>query len=261
MGAPELRALKFEMVEPGIALLTVDNQPKLNALTVDMQRDLSTFAKWLDEDEDVRVGIITGAGDRSFISGLDLGGVKPKPTWFAENPLKEGCAAFEACHKPIIAMVNGYCIGGGLELAVCCDFRIFADTAKVSLPELGLGFIPGAGGMQRLVRLCGVSVAKMFAMSGRKFKGEELKTMNLAYDVVPQDQLFETTMTVARALAKMAPLAVAYAKRIINTSFDMDKQNALLYEEVVNKALSFTEDYAEGPKAFMEKRPTEFHGR
>ncbi|MCR5845635.1 MAG: enoyl-CoA hydratase/isomerase family protein [bacterium] len=262
MDAPKLRALKYEEVEPGICLITVDNPKSLNALTRDMQRDLITFAEFLDDNDDARVGIITGAGEKSFISGIDLAGIEPDTRWFDENALKDACARFEACHKPIIAMINGYCIGGGLELASACDLRIFADTAKVALPELGLGFIPGAGGMQRLVRLAGVSVAKAFAMSGRKFMGEELKTMNIAYDVVPKEDLYETTMAVARRLAnEMAPLAIAYAKRMINSAFDMDKQNALLYEDVISKALSFTEDADEGPRAFLEKRPKNFKGR
>ena len=263
MNAPELKALKFEEVEPGICLVTIDNPKALNALTLEMQADLLTFAKFMNENDEARVGIITGAGEKSFISGIDLGGIDPDAGgWWGFNPLKDACAAIEACHKPIIAMINGYCIGGGIELASSCDLRIFADTAKVSLPELGLGFIPGAGGLQRLTRLCGVSVAKKFAFSGRKFMGEELKQMNLAYDVVPQDQLFETTMEVARRIAnEMAPLAVAYAKFMSNNGIDMDRANALAVEDIVGKALSFTEDCEEGPKAFLEKRPKNFKGR
>jgi enoyl-CoA hydratase len=249
----------------GVAIFTIQRPEVMNALNKATWTDIYNFAKYLDENEDLRVGIITGSGDKAFIAGADINNVaqmQPLEALYRDViTLQSGLELIEKNRKPVIAAINGYALGGGLELALACDIRIMSDNATVGLPECGLGVIPGAGGTQRLARICGIGIAKQLVLTGYSMNAEEAVRCNLAMKAVPQDQLMDEAMKVARWIIKKAPLAVALAKRAINEGINADLNTAMYLEKLSFGMLLGTEDKHEGTAAFIEKRKPEFHGK
>ena len=231
MELPRFNKLEFEMSEDGIAILTFNIPEKFNALNAACHEDLHTFVDFLEKTPQIRVGIITGAGAKSFTSGNDVSGFEKSEgsTFFPPNRLKEAIDKLETCSKPIIAAINGYCIGGGVELAMACDIRILSDNALLRLPEVGLGIIPGAGGIQRLARIAGIGVAKEMALTARKMGAQEAYEKGLATKVVPLTELMDEAIKTARLIIDQAPMAVHLAKIACNISLDTPKESAYLF--------------------------------
>jgi enoyl-CoA hydratase len=259
MELPRFRKLEFQIVDEVIAVLTFNIPEKLNALDLDCHEDLHTFVDFLEATGEIRVGIINSAVEKAFMSGIDITGLQEG--YFPENRLKEAIDRIENCDTPVIAAINGYCLGGGVELAMGCDIRVLADTAKLGLPEVGLGIIPGAGGIQRLARVAGIGIAKELALTTRRLDAQEAYAKGLAALVVPYDTLWDETIKLAKRIAVQAPLAVSLAKQAANIALDTDKTTAYLLEKWGMAILSTTKDAEEGKTAFVEKRQAGFTGK
>ncbi len=260
MGTPQFRRLEFQIIEESIAVLTFNIPEKLNALNLDCHEDLHTFVDVLEGNPQIRVGIINSAVEKAFMSGNDISGFESKDKYFPHNRMKEAIDRIENCSRPVIAAVNGYCLGGGVELIMGCDLRVFADTTVVGLPEVGLGIIPGAGGIQRLARVVGIGIAKELALTTRKLGAQEAYEKGLATMVVPYEQLMPEAIKLAQRIAQQAPMAVAFAKQVANISLDTDKTTAYLLEKWGQGILTTTDDVEVGKRAFAEKRKPVFKG-
>lgn len=249
-------------VDEGVATLLLQ-RPPMNALCLQMQREIKAAAEELSTRSDVRVVVLYG-GPKVFAAGADIkemSGMTYQDMLQASVGLQDAFTAVARIPQPTIAAVTGYALGGGCELALCCDMRIAADDAKLGQPEILLGIIPGAGGTQRLPRLVGVSRAKELVFTGRHVGADEALSIGLVNAVVPADEVYESAMAVARKLAKGAPLALRAAKEAIEHGMDVDLTTGLDIERVRFAALFATEDQTIGMAAFVEKRPAEFTGR
>jgi enoyl-CoA hydratase/carnithine racemase len=244
-----------------VAVLTIDNPERRNAMTPAAHGDICRFVQMLDGDPSLRAGIITGGGDRIFSSGNDIAGFKPPEDFWPDNTLLEAADRIWTSRTPIIMALNGHCVGGGLELALAGDIIIMSENATLSLPETALGIIPGACGIQRLARCCGVAVAKEMALTGRRMDAREALARGIACIVASPDTLMQEALTIAASLAKRAPLALAMAKRAANTALDTDYNTARVMEQWGEQVLIGTADSREGIAAFSEKRAPEYRGK
>jgi len=242
------------------------NRPKvLNALNRATMVELSAAVDELDCDEGVRSVVVTGAGDKAFVAGADISELRA----IADAVQGAEFAAWgqrilfkiENSSKPVIAAINGYALGGGCELAMACDIRMAADTAKLGQPEINLGIIPGYGGTQRLPRLVGKGRAKWLILTGDMITAQEALRIGLVDFVVPADELMDAAKELARKIAGKAPLAVSWAKRSINVGTETDLVAACAYEASQFGLACGTEDRLEGTTAFLEKRPPQFKGK
>jgi enoyl-CoA hydratase len=262
MQLPQMNVLELEILDEhlghAIAVLTFNIPTKLNDLGAEAHDDLHAFAELLEREPSVRVGVIRSAVPRAFMAGNDITGFSAEP--LPPNRLKDAIDRLENSPTPVIAAVNGYCLGGGLELAMGCDIRILADDALLALPEVGLGIMPGAGGIQRLARVAGMGVAKELALTARRINAKEAYAKGLAAMVVPAEELWDETLALARRVALQAPLALALAKQSANLALDTDRATAAAFERWGAAFLSTTADATEGKQAFIEKRPPEFRG-
>ena len=252
-------------VETGIARITVNRAEVRNALNRATRREIKAAIGDVEEDKGIRVLIITGAGDKAFISGADINEFKDTtPIVMEEAASTIGQQLFtdiESLRVPVIAMINGFCLGGGLELAMCCDIRIAYDNAKFGQPEINVGILPGGGGTQRLPRLIGWGRAKELIYTGRIVDASEAERLGIVDRVVPQDDLETEVLELAGKIAEKSPLIMKLTKKAINRGMYTDLAAGLAYEKA-NVALCFaTEDRAEGVNAFLEKRKPEFKGR
>lgn len=247
------------------AIITLNRPKKLNALSPELTEELYKALSNADSDDSVRVIIITG-GDRVFAAGADLGAMDAaapdviqifKSRFAARNPFDY----IEQIGKPVIAAIAGYALGGGCELAMCCDLRIAAETAKFGQPEIRVGLIPGAGGTQRLPRLIGMTRAKELVMLGEYIDADEAKQLGLVNAVVPVGKLLEEAKNLAAKLAQRPPFGLRLAKMAMNMGADRDLQSALALEREAFAMLFATEDQKEGVRAFNEKRKPDFKGR
>jgi enoyl-CoA hydratase len=246
--------------EGGIATITFNRPDKLNALNQQMNSEFKDALEQVRRDPEIRVLLLTGAG-RAFIAGADIseflkfGPLEARA--FARSAHDAGFA-LEALEIPVIACVNGFALGGGLEMAMACDFIYAADTARLGQPEINLGIIPGFGGTQRLSRLVGKGVAKELVLTGRMVEAAEAKTLGLVARVFPADTFMAECRKVAQSLAAKGRVSVRAAKQAIDRGFDLDLKNACLLE-VDAFALCFASpDAHEGANAFLEKRPPKF---
>jgi len=246
--------------EADVATITFNRPDRLNALNHEM---LSEFRDALDRvrrDPGIRVLLLTGAG-RSFIAGADIKvflEFDPLTARAFARSAHETGFAIEAMEIPVIACVNGFALGGGLEMAMACDFIYAADTARLGQPEVNLGIIPGFGGTQRLSRLVGKGTAKEMVLTGRMVEASEAKTLGLVAQVFPTDTFMAECLKVARSLAAKGRVSLAAAKSAIDRGFDLDLKNACLLE-VDSFALCFASpDAHEGARAFLEKRQPKF---
>jgi enoyl-CoA hydratase len=244
--------------------VTIDRPDALNALDVSTLTALRDRLNELAEDDATRVVVLTGAGERAFAAGADikymsgLDGSEAKE-WGALG--HEVTQLLETMAKPTIAAVNGFALGGGCELALACDIRYAASTAKLGQPEINLGIIPGWGGTQRLARVAGVGFAKELILTGRNVDAEEALRRGLVEDVLEPAELMEQTLERARLLASKSPLALAAAKQSINRAFQGEHADNLAREAETFGDLFESEDAKEGLAAFVEKREPTFRGR
>jgi enoyl-CoA hydratase len=251
--------------EENMAVVTFNRPKVLNALNHDTMVELSAAIDELGSDPKVRCIILTGAGEKAFVAGADINELRaiPSAAHGAEFAAWGQAILFkmENLSKPVIAAINGYALGGGCELAMACDIRIAADTARLGQPEINLGIIPGYGGTQRLPRLVGKGRAKWLIFSGDMISAQEALRIGLVDMIVPAAELMDKARELARKIASKGPLAVAYAKSCINVGAEVDLVTACAYEASQFGLACGTEDRAEGTAAFLEKRPAQFQGK
>lgn len=246
-----------------VALLTLNRPEKLNALNKQVHSDGVAALEELKNDESVRVLVITGSGERSFIAGADIGEFKDQTPISRRNNFFESTLfnSIDSFPKPVIAMVNGFCLGGGNELALACDLRICSENAKFSQPEINLGLIPGGGGTQRLTRLVGEGRAMEIVMTGDMIDAETAHRFGLVNHVYPVAELEAKTMELAEKIAEKAPIALRLVKEAVKFASRSNLDEGLR-REVDLFALCFsTEDKQEGVAAFLEKRKPVFKGK
>ena len=249
--------------ENGIGQITINRPSKLNALNVATINELHNGLEDLDNNPEIRVIIVTGEGEKAFVAGADI-------SEFAHFSVEEGAQLaqqgqellfdfVENLKTPVIAAVNGFALGGGLELAMACHFRIASENAKMGLPEVSLGVIPGYGGTQRLPQLVGKGRAMEMIMTAGMITTEDAYRVGLVNHVVPQAELLEFTKSVAQRIMKNSPVAIGKAIKAINANF---KDGVDGYQtEIRNFGKCFgTEDFKEGTTAFLEKRKADFKG-
>jgi len=257
----EFKHILFEKKD-GIAYFTFNRPEVLNAMNTAAWKDLLNAIQMAEADDEIKVIIFTGAGDKAFIAGADIGMLqKMNGVDMLHNTTRVAEVAIENCSKPVIAAVNGFAFGGGCEVALCCDIRIASTNARFGLPETNLGILPGGGGTVRMARMVGVGVAKDMILGGRTLKAEEAKTLGLVWKVVEQDQLLAEATEIAKGIMKKGPIALDLAKRLINHAFDVDMTAALNAECWAFSVLMNTEDKQEGTTAFLEKRDANFKKR
>ena len=250
--------------QDAIAIVTINRPTKLNALNKATIQELHDGFKSLNEDKSVKAIIVTGSGEKAFVAGADISEFAHFSVEEGGNLAAQGQALLfdfvQNLETPVIAAVNGFALGGGLELAMSCHFRVASDNAKMGLPEVTLGVIPGYGGTQRLAQLVGKGRAMEMIMTAGMIDAETAKNYGLVNHVVAQEELLDFTKAIATKITKNSSVAIAKAIEAINANFE-DGTNG--YEvEIKNFGLSFgTEDFKEGTTAFLEKRKAEFPGR
>lgn len=246
-----------------VALITINRPDKRNALNIKTREEGAVLLEELRNDDSVGVVVFTGAGDKSFIAGADIAEFACR-TAMSQRDVMTGRSLFTAIDtfpKPIIAMVNGYCLGGGCELALACDIRIASESASFGQPEINLGIIPGGGGTQRLTRLVGEGKAMELILTGEIIDAKTAFSIGLVNHVVPADQLEAKTMDIANRIAEKGPIALKLAKEAVKIASRSTLDEGLR-REVDLFALCFsTEDKDEGVNAFLEKRKPVFKGR
>lgn len=253
-------------VQDQIATVTIDRPQAMNAITPPMRAELHGIWEQVRVDPQIRVLIVTGAGDKAFCSGGDLKTAVGGEASFAQQmfgaPMARDLhAGLERCDTPIIAAINGYAIAGGMQLALACDIRICAENARFALSEVKIGTLPGAGATQRLPRLIGHSDAMLMMLTGDAIDAREALRIGLVSRVVPQDKLLDEARAIAKRIAAGAPLAVRAVKRLVNRGMDMPLSAALEAERYAFGLLHGTEDRLEGRRAFVEKRKPQFKGK
>lgn len=244
-------------VENGIALLTINRPKALNALNSETLAELNTCLAELENNDDVKVVILTGSGEKSFVAGADISEmVNATPAEGRKMGLlaREAFGRLENMPQVTIAAVNGFALGGGCEISMACDIRVASDNAKFGQPECGLGSLPGFGGTQRLPRLVGKGRAKELIFTCDMISADEAFRMGLANHVVPQAELIDYCKAMAGRIMKNGPLAVALAKQAINTGSDTDLDSGLKLEANLFGLSFSTADKMEGMTAFLEKR-------
>lgn len=261
----EYQNIKLENRENGIWLLTLNRPEALNALNTNLLNELADAFRQISEMkfEDAKGLIITGAGEKAFVAGADIKEMTNMNEDQALQFAKRGQSIFHEVNLlkiPVIAAVNGFALGGGLELALACDFIIASENAKFGLPEVGLGLIPGFGGTVRLTRAVGIRKARELTLSGEVINSGQALQMGLVNQVVPQTELISTVLKKMEMILTRSPLAVASAKKSINQAFDLDTEPALENEAQIFSSLFTSEDTKEGMAAFIDKRKPVFTG-
>jgi 2-oxoglutaroyl-CoA hydrolase len=244
----------------GIARVTINRPDKHNTITQAMRVRLCESIEALGRDASVRVIVIRGAGDKAFSAGADMNEFLAIPP-HEHASLHVLMGAPERVPQPVIAAIDGFCFGGALEMALSCDFRIVTTRAQLALPEIRLGMMPGSGGGQRVLRLVGMSRAKLFCMTGLRLDGATAAAWGLATKAVEPDTLDAEVDALANDLAGLAPVAVRMMKTALNRGADSPLGSALEMEGKMYATLKATEDYREGVTAWKEKRAPRFKGR
>jgi enoyl-CoA hydratase len=246
-----------------VAILTVDRPEKRNALNAAVRRELIAALDELRDDAEVRVLVLTGAGEKAFVAGADIAEFAER-TPLEQRAVMTGRRVFDeiaAYPKPVIAMINGFALGGGCELALACDLRIAADTAKLGQPEINLGIIPGGGGTQRLPRVVGTGQAMRLILTGEIIDAAEALRIGLVDLVHPAAELRTRTLELARGMATKSPVALQMAKSAVRAAAEMPLAAGLSYETELFATCFASDDKREGVAAFLEKRPASFTGR
>jgi enoyl-CoA hydratase len=249
--------------EGRVAILTINRPDKLNALNEEVRVDLLAALAAIETDTEVGAVVITGAGEKSFIAGADIGefaGRSPFDQRFAMRSPRifDVMASFP---KPVIAMINGFCLGGGCELSMSCDMRIASDKARFGQPEINLGLIPGGGGTQRLPRLVGMGHAMRLILSGDLIPAAEAKEIGLVDLVFPAEELRAKTLELAQKIASRSPLTLKVAKEALRASEKLAIEDGISYERDLFCLCFSSKDKEEGVAAFLEKRPAAWTGK
>ena len=247
-----------------VALVTIDNPP-MNALSSALLDELEAEIEALDADADVRVIVLRGAGERAFVAGADIKEFPALRESAAEGGSARGIQRvghrMDASDTPFVAAIRGFCLGGGLELAMCCDVRIASDDAQLGQPEIKLGLIPGGGGTQRLPRLVGIGRAQYLNMTGDFIDARTAYDWGLVEKVVPRDELRETALGIAGTIAARSPVSIGVLRELARTTRDLSLEEGLRREADGFRRCLESEDGAEGVAAFLEKREPQFSGR
>lgn len=249
-----------------VAVMTLNRPESLNSWNAKMRGEMKSAVNELVEDDELRVLVITGTG-RGFSAGEDVRGMEDLAA-ISTRSFRRLVRTFhdifdqlEKMEVPVIAAINGVAAGGGLELALSCDFRIASDAARMGFPENKVGLIPGSGGCSRLVKLVGPARAKWLVMTGEIIGAQQALEYGLVEEVVPAQNLMKRTLEFANELAGKAPQATGLAKLVINNCLDVDLNTGRNFERLAQSVLKRTEDHKEGARAFVEKRPAAFSGR
>lgn len=259
----DLRYIRVEW-DSDIAVVIVDRQDKLNALNADVISELDQVFAALEGDDKVRGILLTGAGEKAFVAGADIGELAKMDSLSGVRVSRGGqdvLLRIERFPKPVLAAVGGYALGGGCELALACHLRLAGDNARFGLPEVGLGIIPGYGGTVRLARLVGLGRAVELALTGEMIDAERAREIGLVSAVVPRSELLERSKELLRKVTKNGPVAVRMALESIYRAMDTAMQDALDFESTLFGLLASTGDMKEGMSAFLEKRRPQFKGR
>ncbi len=261
---PAYRNLGYE-IEDGVCWLTIDNEPMRNALTDQIQQDLLSAFQTINQDRAIRAVVLTGVGRKAFCSGGDISifaKLDRVGQWnFMKNRGAEICRIIENLDKPVIAMVNGLCYAGGLELALCCDIVYAAETATFGLLEGRLGILPGWGGTVRLPRAISPRRAKEMIMTAEKITAAEALELGLVNKIFPPENLKSETQALLQRMKKVGPLAIQGCKTVINTTLNVESMdNAMGVERGAIMWLSATNDAKEGVMAWIQKRDPVFKG-
>ena len=258
------QSIQLDEPEAGIYLLTLNRPKALNALNAAMLDEIAAALARVAADEAARVLLVTGAGDKAFVAGADIAEMQNATVEQAREFSEKGARvmhALEALPVPVIALVNGYALGGGCELALACDWILAADTAVFGQPEVNLGIPPGFGGTQRLPRRIGTARALELLTTARQVKADEAAAIGLANQVVPASGLRAKGLETARTIASKAPTAVRLAKQAVQRGASLDLFAACALETELFARAFTTQDRREGMSAFLEKRPAKFSGR
>jgi enoyl-CoA hydratase len=247
-----------------IAYLTINRPKVLNALNMQTMEELRRAFTEIKGDKDVRVVILTGAGEKSFVAGADINELQKNNPVEAKEYTHRGQAVLDLIEnlgKPVIACINGFALGGGCELAMACTMRLASENAKLGQPEVKLGIIPGYGGTQRLPRLVGKGIAAQLLLTGDMISAQEAHRIGLVNEVVAATELIPRAEAIAQAIIKNAPLAIQYCLEAVNHGMEMTQQEGLFLEATLFSVCCATEDKREGTTAFLEKRAANFQGR
>jgi enoyl-CoA hydratase len=253
--------------EGAVAILTIDHPP-VNALSAALLEELEAEIDALDADQGVRAIVIRGAGERAFVAGADISefpGLRKAAREAQERGSARGIqklgARMDAASTPFVAAIHGFCLGGGLELAMCCDVRVASEDAQLGQPEIKLGLIPGGGGTQRLPRLVGIGRALLLNLTGDFIDARTAYEWGLVEKVVPRERLLEEALGIARTIAERSPVAVGILRELARTTRDLPLEEGLRREAEGFRRCLESEDGAEGVAAFLEKRAPRFVGR
>jgi enoyl-CoA hydratase/carnithine racemase len=248
-----------------VAVVTIDHPP-VNALSAPLLEELEAELERLDADDAVRAIVLKGAGERAFVAGADI---SEFPTLRAAAQEEGGSARgiqklghrMDAARTPFVAAIHGFCLGGGLELAMCCDIRVAAEDAQLGQPEIKLGLVPGGGGTQRLPRLVGLGRALLLNMTGDFIDGRTAYEWGLVERVVPKEELLDAAFGIARTIAERSPVAIGVLRELTRTCRDLPLEEGLRREADGFRRCLESEDGLEGVTAFLEKREPRFTGR
>ena len=254
-------------IDGAVAVLTIDHPP-VNALSARLLEELEAEVERLDADDGVRAIVIRGAGERAFVAGADISEF-PTLREAAHEAQERGSARgiqklgarMDAARTPFVAAIHGFCLCGGLELAMCCDIRVASEDAQLGQPEIKLGLIPGGGGTQRLPRLVGLGRALLLNLTGDFVDARTAYEWRLVEKVVPREQLLDAALEIARTIAERSPVAVGILRELARTTRDLSLEEGLRREADGFRRCLESEDGAEGVAAFLEKRQPQFTGR
>ncbi len=257
-----LQNVRYQVRE-GVAFVTVNRPQALNALNDRTHDDLRTAFEAVRDDASVRAAVLTGAGEKAFVAGADITELAEMSPLQAKAASAKGQAVFstlERCGKPVVAALNGFALGGGLELALACHIRVASETARLGLPEVTLGLIPGYGGTQRLARLIGMGRAMAMTLTGDMIDAATAERYGLVHKVVPADEVMALAEKIARKIASRGPVAVRLATEAIVDGAGMDLDDGMRLEQDLFGLVFSSEDMREGTQAFLGKRKPEFRG-
>ena len=260
---PMFELLIFEKEAP-LAWVTINRPHAMNALSNALVDELDKVFDLIEEDNEIRALIITGAGDKAFMAGADINELEQRNFMNGRDHTKRRQGVYNRIMEmkiPVIAAVNGFALGAGLELAIVCTLRVASEDARFGAPEVNLGIIPGDGGTQRLPRLIGLGRAMEMVLTGEFIDDQQAYGFGLVNKVVPKEELMETAKKLAEKLAKKSPLAMQCAKEAVNKSLEVGIYEGLAHESYLHALTCASEDKKEGVSAFLEKRKPNFKGR
>ena len=251
------------VVDNSVALVTINKPQALNALSSEVLAELKSVVEKIQSDAQIRCVLVTGAGEKAFVAGADIKQIHDLDVDSAKEFAELGQSVFSSLEDlpvPVIAVVNGFALGGGLELAMACDFILASEKAKFGLPECTLGLMPGFGGSVRLARKVGPALAKQMMFTGDMISAEDAKAAGLVNQVFAPDELIDGAQAVAKTISMRAPLALAAIKRTVESTYGVARDTAMVHEQDQFAGLFSSSDCKEGTAAFIEKRKPQFTG-